>query len=102
MPSRIDMQAKLEHILGSRNVYFEPPESVMLRYPCFVYKRRPTSLRRADDSAYTRINHYEVTYISKDPDSGIIDTMLDNYQMCSHSQTFTTDTLSHEVFDVYY
>ena len=100
--TRDQMQTKLESILGARNVYFAPPESVKLKYPCFVYKYQRFSVRKANDTAYTVTRHYEVSYISNDPDSGMIDTMLSAYPMCSHSTSFMTDNLNHEVFDVYY
>ena len=39
MDSRPNLQTMLEQILGSRNVYFQPPESLKLNYPAIVYKR---------------------------------------------------------------
>lgn len=35
--SRIDLQYLLENILGSRHVYFQPPETVKMNYPAIVY-----------------------------------------------------------------
>ena len=37
MASRLDLQTFLEEILESRNVYFQPPESVKMKYPAIVY-----------------------------------------------------------------
>ena len=39
MDSRPNLQAKLEEILGNKNVYFQPPESLKLNFPAIVYKR---------------------------------------------------------------
>lgn len=102
MSSRLRMQTKLEAILGSRNVYFAPPESVKIKYPCFVYGYSRFSKRNANDKAYTVTPHYDVTYISKNPDSGMIDTMLESFSMCSHIDSYMADNLNHDKFDVYY
>lgn len=102
MRSRQMMQTKLETLLGSRNVYFAPPESVKMKYPCFVYNYSRFSTRRANDKAYTVIPHYDVTYISKNPDSGMIERMLEAYEMCSHIDSYMTENLNHDKFDVYY
>lgn len=102
MSSREKLQAALEDILGSRNVYFAPPESVKMRYPCFVYNYQRLYTRRADNKAYIKVPHYQVTYISKDPDSGMTDTMLDRFEMCSHERSYMSDSLSHDVYDLYF
>ena len=39
MASRLNLQDKLEEVLGSKQVYFQPPESLKLKYPCIVYSR---------------------------------------------------------------
>ena len=100
--SREALQLKLEDILGSRNVYFAPPESVKLKYPCFVYGYQRFFGRHADDKTYISVPHYEVTYISKDPDSGMIDRMLDEFEMITHTTSFMSDNLAHDRFDLYY
>lgn len=102
MRSRESLQARLEQILGSRNVYFAPPETVKIKYPCFVYNYQRFSTRKADDKTYTAYPHYEVTYISKDPDSGMINRMLDEFEMCSHTASFMSDNLNHDRFDLYF
>ena len=37
MKTRVDLQQKLEDFLGSRNVYFQPPENIRLKFPCIIY-----------------------------------------------------------------
>lgn len=36
------------------NVYYQPPDSIKMRYPCIVYNRRNDSVRHADGVKYTR------------------------------------------------
>ena len=52
MDSRPNLQTKLEQILGSRNVYFQPPESIKLNYPAIVYKRSNIQNTFADNEVY--------------------------------------------------
>ena len=37
MNRRLELQEKLEQLVGNSNVYFQPPASVMLSYPCVIY-----------------------------------------------------------------
>ena len=101
MGNRLDLQSKFEEILGSSNVYFQPPESIKLQYPCIVYELSGINVRRADDMAYTNMCQYTVTLIDPDPDCEFIDQVLKlNY--CSFDRLFTSDDLNHYVFTIYY
>lgn len=44
MNRRYELQAVLEGILGSGNVYFQPPENLKMRYDCIVYERSESKL----------------------------------------------------------
>ena len=37
MERRLELHEALCEVLGSRNVYFQPPDNVTMRYPCFVF-----------------------------------------------------------------
>ena len=53
MPSRLELQTLLEEILGSRNVYFQPPESVKMNYPAIVYSLDDIENSFANDGVYS-------------------------------------------------
>ena len=36
---RLELQDLLETVLGSQYVYFQPPATLRMRYPCIVYAR---------------------------------------------------------------
>ena len=99
---RYDFQDSLEECLSSGNVYFQPPESVKLSYPCIIYNKRSGDYRYADNGSYTRIPGYDVMVISKDPD--FVDTLdiPDRFQMCRFDRHFVSDNLNHDVFVIYY
>ena len=71
MVRRLLLQAKLEEILGSRNVYFQPPSGFQMQYPCIVYSRDRKDEKFADDRLYNKTMCYRVTIIDRDPDSEV-------------------------------
>lgn len=101
MASRLDLHELLCSVLGTRNVYFQPPESIKMQYPCIVYKRSSINTRFADDELYMRKKRYTVTVIDKNPDSEIPDKVA-SIPMCTFDRHFTSDNLNHDVFSIYY
>lgn len=102
MANRLDLHASLVHILGSNNVYFQPPESLKMKYPCIIYSKSGINNKRADDRIYTSTNRYEVTVIDSDPDSDIHEKILAEFQMCSFDRSYTADNLNHKTLTLYY
>lgn len=96
-----ELRAFLERLLGSRNVYFQPPESFKLEYPCIVFERSGIRTDSADNRKYLKHKRYTVTFISKDTDSEIPD-LLSELEYCSFDRRFTSDNLYHDVFTLYF
>ena len=101
MSRRTDLQTLFETLLGSKNVYFQPPSTVKMNYPCIVYTRRNTSNRFADDILYAHKMCYTVTLIDKDPDSVFVDKLL-MFPMCTFDRHFVSDNLNHDIFNIYF
>lgn len=101
MGTRIELQTKLEEILGSRNVYFQPPENVRMRYPAIVYSRTNIETRHADDDVYMQSLAYEVTVIDSNPDSEI-PMRISKLPKCRHNRHFKSENLNHDVFTLYF
>lgn len=101
MHDRLDLHEELCKILGSRNVYFQPPVSVSMKYPAIVYERDNIRNSHADDGVYKQSLVYSVTVIDFDPDSEIVDK-ISKLPKCSFSRHFTSDNLNHYVFTLYY
>ena len=51
MRTRLELQSKLEELLGSRHVYYQAPESVKMEYPAIRYSRSDIDVDHADDTA---------------------------------------------------
>ena len=102
MNKRLALHEKLKSIVGNNNVYFQPPASVSISYPCVIYSVGNGDVKRADDTVYGYINSYQVTFISKKPDVDIVERVLTALPMCSVSRIYVADNLNHYVFNLYY
>ena len=65
MASRLELHEKLCELLGSRNVYYQPPATVKMKYPAIVYRRYAIDNVHADNIPYFRFHGYEITVIDK-------------------------------------
>ena len=98
---RTEFQEKLEAILGSSNVYFQPPENTKIKYPAIVYNVDDIWDIFADNRPYRFEKGYMVTYIDRDPDS-IVLAELHQFPMSSFVRHYAADNLNHDVFMIYY
>lgn len=101
MATRLTLQAKLVEILGSENVYYEPPETLKLNYPCFVYMLDEIERRSADNIGYTIRKRYQITLIDRMPDHPAIDKLME-LPGCSFERSYKSDNLEHYVFTLYW
>lgn len=101
MASRIDLQEKLEELLGSSNVYYQPPASVKMEYPAIRYSRKNIDKKSADNAAYKLTNCYEIIVIDRKPDNKVIEKLL-ALPMCSYDRSYKADNLNHDVLTLYY
>lgn len=101
MGQRLELQQILEDLLGSRNVYFQPPSNLQLSFPCIVYKRDNIRDSFASNVVYRRARRYLITVIDRDPDSPIPDLVLD-LPFCSLDRHYTNDNLNHTVFSIFF
>lgn len=101
MASRLQLQTELEELLGSRNVYFQPPAPVRMQYPAIVYSRSNIENRHADNNVYMQSCFYEITVIDEDPDSEIVEK-VSKLPTCRFDRHYKADNLNHDVFTLYY
>lgn len=101
MASRLSLQTLLEEILGSRNVYFQPPASVSMKYPAIVYSRYKIENEHANNQTYLQATAYTVTVIDKNPDSEYV-KKVSKLPMCTFDRHYASDNLNHDVFTLYF
>lgn len=97
-----DLGYKLMDILGSENVYYQPPESVKLKYPCIIFTMDPTYTAKADNISYIKFNRYHVKHIYKSRKNELKDTLLDSFMMISHDNRMIADSMYNDDFTVYF
>lgn len=100
-PKREELQSLLETLLGSRNVYFQPPENLSMVYPCIVYHRDDANTRFANNLPYKYDKRYQVMVIDRDPNSAIPDKVA-RLPMCTFNRFYTASNLNHDVFNLYF
>lgn len=101
MALRSDLQLVFTALLQSSNVYFQPPPTIKMEYPCIVYRRDYELAEHADDFPYKRDKRYLVTVIDRDPDSGIPDRVA-SLPKCTYDRFYTADNLNHDVFKLFF
>jgi hypothetical protein len=101
MAQRQQLHNILKTILGSDNVYFQPPESVKMKYPAIVYRRNQDYVDFADNKPYKRCVRYQVTVIDQNPDS-VIPGKIAELPLCKFDRAFAADNLNHDVFNIFF
>ena len=98
---RLELHNVLVEALGSNNVYFQPPESVRMKYPAIVYSRDGIENVSANNDIYGQKYMFQITVIDYDPDSEIVER-VSKLKYCTFSRHFNVDNLNHDVFRIYY
>lgn len=101
MGQRLDLHTLLVNLLGSENVYFQPPANVQMEYPCIVYNRDFAQTQHADNRPYRYKKRYQVTHIGRDPDSPTPDQLAE-VPTSSFERHFTANNLHHDVFTIFF
>lgn len=100
--SREELQMKLEEFLGSNNVYFNPLETIRMKYPAIVYDLYRLNQRFADNKPYRSLPCYSITIIDRQSDLDWVGNMLDEFEYCSLDRSYYSDNLVHYSFVLYY
>lgn len=101
MGLRTDLQDILTGILETDHVYFQPPPTTKMVYPCIVYKRDYATTLFAGDKPYKHTKRYQVIVIDRDPDSDI-PARIAALPMCVFNRFYTADNLNHDVFNLFF
>lgn len=99
---RTELHEKLCEILGTSNVYYQPPESLKLNYPAIIYSLSDTYTRYANNVHYINLPmQYSLILVDKNPESEFFD-LLNELPMCKFDRFYTSDNLNHFSFTIYY
>ncbi len=98
---RIELDNKFRSIPGLEHVYFQPPESVSLKYPCLIYTISANSYRYAQNNKYYTGTRYTVKLISKNPDEPLRE-YLEQFRYCELASFYTVNNLNHFIYNLVY
>jgi len=101
MGSRLKLHSILVALLGSGNVYYQPPSTITMKYPAIVYSRDKIQTKYANDVVYGLKTSYEIIVIDANPDSIIIEKVA-LLPSCAFNRNYTSDNLNHDAFTLYF
>lgn len=96
-----ELQEAFVEFLGSNNVYFRPPESAKIKYPCIIFNIRSGDSQYADNKSYIFQRAYDVQIIHKSADTDLIERFIETFPKTRFDRSFKTDNLNHENFVLY-
>lgn len=101
MADRLELHSVLQELLGSSNVYYQPPESIKMQYDAIRYSKKTIDSKYANDRKYLMMDCYEVIVISRLPDNPVIKKLL-SLPYCSYDRHYIADNLHHDVLTIYW
>ena len=101
MADRLELHSVLQELLGSSNVYYQPPESIKMQYDAIRYSKKNIASKYANDRKYSMTDCYEVIVISRLPDNPVIKKLL-SLPYCSYDRHYIADNLHHDVLTIYW
>lgn len=96
-----DIMAEIDPSYADGHVYFQPPSTIYMNYPCIVYERNTGDTQFADNYPYIFKLRYQITVIDKNPDS-LIPSKVAALPLCTMDRHFVSDNLHHDVFNCYF
>lgn len=101
MASRLELQTKLEELLGSEYVYYQPPTNTRMSYPAIRFSKKDIDKNYANDKAYRFLTSYEIIVLSNMPDEPVIDKILE-LPYTSFDRHYKADNLNHDVITIFW
>lgn len=98
---RLLLHEVLCDLLGSRNVYFQPPASIKMKYPAIVYGIAVIDNIHANNGVYLSNTGYSVTVIDSDPDSPIVGKVA-SLPTSKFNRHYEKDNLNHDVYTIFF
>lgn len=100
MANRLELHTEL--LTFHPNVYFQPPSTIQMTYPCIVYNKTGKDKKFGNNGVYLSKQEYNLMVIEKDPDSVVADNIEKHFQYCAIDQYYTVDNLNHTTLTLYY
>ena len=101
MKTRDEVQAMLEEVLGSKNVYFQAPPNTGMKYPCIVYRFSNFYRENADNKPYILTGRWEIHHMYKSIKNDMKNKMLFIAPYVSFDRRLVTDGVYNDYYTIY-
>lgn len=101
MGTRPSLDEKLRSLIGS-NVYFQPPASLHMKYPCFRYELTGADQKYANNKTYSFKREYELMHIHRDADTDMPERLGREFSNFRFDRRYEADNLYHDVYTIFY
>ena len=106
MAPRQQLQDLLKTIQGTTpetetKVYYQAPSKDKMVYPCIEYHIDSEDAIRADNQPYSLTLGYQVTIMSRDPDSPLRE-LVARLPLCAFNRYYVADGLHHYVYKLFF
>ena len=99
--TRLTLQTKLEDLLGSKHVYYQPPENLKMEYPAIRYSKSDEEDIYANNIKYLSMSVYDLVVIDKKPDNPVIKKLLE-LPYSEFDRHYVADGLNHDIIRIFY
>lgn len=99
--TRLTLQTKLEDLLGSNHVYYQPPEDLKMEYPAIRYSKSDEEDIYANNIKYLSMSVYDLVVIDKKPDNPVIKKLLE-LPYSEFDRHYVADGLNHDIIRIFY
>ena len=99
--TRLTLQTKLEDLLGSNHVYYQPPENLKMEYPAIRYSKNDIENTYASNIKYISRDVYDLVVIDKKPDNPVIKKLLE-LPYSEFDRHYVADGLNHDIIRIFY
>ena len=99
--TRLTLQTKLEDLLGSKHVYYQPPENLKIEYPAIRYSKSDEEDIYANNIKYISMSVYDLVVIDKKPDNPVIKKLLE-LPYSEFDRHYVADGLNHDIIRIFY
>lgn len=102
MDRRLVLDQILKKLIGPDvSLYFQPPDSIKMTYPCLRYEWDSADTQFADDNPYIVKKCYRLMAITRNPDDTLPEKIL-TLPSAIMERHYTEKNLHHYVFNLYF
>lgn len=98
---RIKFHNKLKEVLGNNNVYYNPPTSTSIKYPCIIYSLKDIRSNYSNNKIYLFDHLYQVLLIGIKPHDDTKDKILEKIPYSIFDRSYIQDNLYHYAYTIY-